>query len=757
MKRNLLLALFVTVALLISGCPGVPGPGGEPGAPGNNDKYTREFLGEWIRMDTGERWYISGNSISVNGGIEDKTVTLVKSSAQVITVSEAGRADYFLFASRVADAGFSARVVLIDGNETERTAISRAAIPPGGFKIKSPKNPGLEQTVYPDSETGELLVDGVIPGDPVEISPEDPEWNNVNVGVTPEDGQNMGIIPLTHGVNLKASIRLAGSGDITELYADDTQRDYIIEVENIGTVNSIGASYEISWDEEDFELISGNTRAKLDTIIPGAKKQINLTLASKPIANGNKNKEIKVTIISVDAETGNILRWEDTVSVNYYKISVPFHFRSEKPVQGVIRTPRNKTYYFKTSGPNGNCTYSVNLPWSSENYVVTFLGASVETNSETTYSLAIDEQPPSNWDSLWGEDMFRHEAVNKSVNTAPLLNLDTDNRSFMYYLYTGAVQYFRIYLGDTPPASDVDLPETPATPTVTASNRELLVSWQAAARARSYEVWRSTTNSSANAEKYGDDVSGTAATLTGLTNGTTYYIWIKAKNNIGTSGFSSSTNGKPLGTPDKPPILTAGNGLLQVTWSAVAGADEYEVYYGTDAAATLWQTTAGTTATITGLTNDTTYLVRLRAKNSSGISGYGPSANGMPSSVTGTSTRTVTIDMYDSYGDGWDSGGALQINVNGTQIANNVRVSSGSYNTYTFSVTTGDLVQVYWVAGSAQGENSFIVYYTDTPPSPAFTTSNNASWNGSNALIYRLCGTMDSISGGTLLGSFTVQ
>jgi uncharacterized repeat protein (TIGR02543 family) len=123
---------------------------------------------------------------------------------------------------------------------------------------------------------------------------------------------------------------------------------------------------------------------------------------------------------------------------------------------------------------------------------------------------------------------------------------------------------------------------------------------------------------------------------------------------------------------------------------------------------------------------------------------------------TQTRTSTVTIAMYDSYGDGWN-GCALRINVNGVQRANNATISSGSTNTYTFSVTTGDIVQLYWVAGSYQDEVSFIVYYADTPPSPAFTASNNSSWSGSNALIYRLRGAMNNISGGTLLGSFTAR
>jgi hypothetical protein len=135
-------------------------------------------------------------------------------------------------------------------------------------------------------------------------------------------------------------------------------------------------------------------------------------------------------------------------------------------------------------------------------------------------------------------------------------------------------------------------------------------------------------------------------------------------------------------------------------------------------------------------------------------------------------TRTVTIDMYDSLGDGWNGNSALKINVNGITIANNVKVSITNSqntpkgqrytNTYTFPVTTGDFVQMYWVAGNSQGDISFIVYYTDTPPNPAFTNDNKGatSWSGTNALLYRIRGyASDGLVGvvdGTLLGSFTI-
>jgi len=140
-------------------------------------------------------------------------------------------------------------------------------------------------------------------------------------------------------------------------------------------------------------------------------------------------------------------------------------------------------------------------------------------------------------------------------------------------------------------------------------------------------VWISVTNNPANAERHGTDVSGTSTTLTGLINGTTYYIWVKTKNHVGTSEFSHAVSGKPLGTPGLPTISSPVYKQLLISWTAVAGADEYEVYYGTDMTTTLATTTSETTIVITGLIDGTTYNIRLRAKNSTGVSDYGPSAS----------------------------------------------------------------------------------------------------------------------------------
>jgi formylglycine-generating enzyme required for sulfatase activity len=88
-------------------------------------------------------------------------------------------------------------------------------------------------------------------------------------------------------------------------------------------------------------------------------------------------------------------------------------------------------------------------------------------------------------------------------------------------------------------------PGPPKTPSITAGNQQLAVSWTVVDGATAYEVWSGTTNNSASAAKYGADITGLSTTINSLNNGTTYYVWVKAKNSAGTSGFSPVASGIP--------------------------------------------------------------------------------------------------------------------------------------------------------------------------------------------------------------------
>jgi len=149
------------------------------------------------------------------------------------------------------------------------------------------------------------------------------------------------------------------------------------------------------------------------------------------------------------------------------------------------------------------------------------------------------------------------------------------------------------------------------------------------------------------------------------------------------------------------------------------------------------------------LTNNGTILLADNGNVSGTVLGNQPvSSNGL-----------VIVQMWDSYGDGWDSGGALRIEINGTALSTNPR-ASGSGSNYYFNVSSGNIVNFYWISGSSQDENAFAVYYANDPPVPPFNP-NSSSWSPANdpngkVLLFRQYNTMGGVTGGTLLGSFTV-
>ncbi len=128
-----------------------------------------------------------------------------------------------------------------------------------------------------------------------------------------------------------------------------------------------------------------------------------------------------------------------------------------------------------------------------------------------------------------------------------------------------------------------------------------------------------------------DGVSATpAAVVTGLVNGTTYMFRVSAVNIVGSGAPTNATaNVTPRTVPGQPTFGsgTPGNGQVSLTWTAPAsngGAaiTDYVVEYKASSA-TSWSTFAdgvstALTAIVTGLTNGTSYVFRVSARNEAG-------------------------------------------------------------------------------------------------------------------------------------------
>ncbi|MBN2159415.1 MAG: DUF1566 domain-containing protein [Spirochaetes bacterium] len=200
--------------------------------------------------------------------------------------------------------------------------------------------------------------------------------------------------------------------------------------------------------------------------------------------------------------------------------------------------------------------------------------------------------------------------------------------------------------------STASAPEAPGAAIVTIGDTELTIDWAAVDGATAYEVWHSDTNDSATAAQHGGDIVGTSHVIDGLSNGAPRYVWLKAKNSVGTSGFGPVASGTP-GPPAAPAaaILTPFSGEISLIWKTVANATAYEVWYNdTDNSASATQDggdITGTSHTITGLSNGTPCYVWLKAKNVVGTSDFGSVASDIPSAMVPAPFVTGQTTCYD--------------------------------------------------------------------------------------------------------------
>ncbi len=110
----------------------------------------------------------------------------------------------------------------------------------------------------------------------------------------------------------------------------------------------------------------------------------------------------------------------------------------------------------------------------------------------------------------------------------------------------------------------------------------IVVVWQSVARAVRYEVWRASSENGPYA-KVGE-ASATTYSDEAITVNTTYWYKVKACNRAGCSELSEADSGYAAGTgvPAVPTGVTATDGAyldrVRVTWTAAAGATQYQVW-----------------------------------------------------------------------------------------------------------------------------------------------------------------------------------
>lgn len=207
-------------------------------------------------------------------------------------------------------------------------------------------------------------------------------------------------------------------------------------------------------------------------------------------------------------------------------------------------------------------------------------------------------------------------------------------------------------------------PVPPTNVTVTPGDRSATVRWNRYSDAdagyqsvffRVSVVGNASLNCTAQQPRTGND--GGSCTVSGLTNGTAYKFVVTATNSVGSATSAETGLFTPSTIPGAPaaPTGSAGVGSASLTWTAPtstggAAISSYAIQYSTNGG-TSW-TNASTdpasigggtlTATVTGLTNGTSYIFRVRASNFNGAGLWSASsAPVVPRTVPGAPTITT--------------------------------------------------------------------------------------------------------------------
>ena len=202
------------------------------------------------------------------------------------------------------------------------------------------------------------------------------------------------------------------------------------------------------------------------------------------------------------------------------------------------------------------------------------------------------------------------------------------------------------------PATPVGAPAAPAGLAATPGDGKVALSWTApssdgGSQVTGYNVYVATSADFKAATKipWG---TGTAVTVTGLVNGTTYYFRVTAVNKAGEGKPSSAVPAIPAAVPGVPTGLAAAAGDGQVTLTWVKPASDggspltgYNLSYATSAdftGATVVHGGTGTSLVVNRLVNGTTYYFRVTAVNRVGESRTSNVVKAVPAAAPGAPT-----------------------------------------------------------------------------------------------------------------------
>ena len=236
-------------------------------------------------------------------------------------------------------------------------------------------------------------------------------------------------------------------------------------------------------------------------------------------------------------------------------------------------------------------------------------------------------KPMLTWNAVSGATSYKVYRATSQNGTYSLLGTVTATSYTNTGAKAGTTYYYKVKAvnsaGESAYSNIVSGKTTVTTLTMghSASSGKPQLTWKAVSGAASYRVYRATTKNGAYSVI--NTTKALTYTNTGAALGTTYYYKVEALNAAGKSlGFSAVVEGKVA------PVLAVGyssvSGKPQLTWKAVPGATEYQVYRSTqqNSGYAKINTTTSTSYVNTGAKAGTTYYYKIVAVKGTAASDF---------------------------------------------------------------------------------------------------------------------------------------
>ena len=249
---------------------------------------------------------------------------------------------------------------------------------------------------------------------------------------------------------------------------------------------------------------------------------------------------------------------------------------------------------------------------------------------------ATSGKPMLTWNAVSGATSYKVYRATSQNGTYSLLGTVTATSYTNTGAKAGVTYYYKVKAvnsaGESTYSNVVSGRATVTTLTMghSASSGKPQLTWKAVSGAASYRVYRATTKNGAYSVI--NTTKALTYTNTGAALGTTYYYKVEALNAAGKSmGFSAIVEGKVA------PVLAVGyssvSGKPQLTWKAVPGATEYQVYRSTqrNSGYAKINTTTSTSYVNTGARAGTTYYYRIVAVKGTAVSDFSNIVSARPS------------------------------------------------------------------------------------------------------------------------------